>query len=858
MNKYNLVEALKKIANWETVLHIASHPDDEDIGMLVYLRKKHNCKVVYWSATRGEKGKNAITEYQNEEFGIYRMLEGYAVASHADTIYMYGSFIDFGYCEDSDTAFCRWNGVESINQIDWENEALCSEIVQVIRSVKPTIVISRWKGVQTDLHGHHKAVGIATKKAFILAAEPKFTNKLDVKKDPPWRPLQFYCSEDNSNGNYQSGGALNFFGKRNYELERKNCLRINTGEKAPGAEESPQDIAWKAFKEYESQQVGGFATKGDFYYYYSLISSRIPKEDCGFRQSINSRLMDLVQLLELNTKNHTHYLAKIDDYLLHLIESIKDRNEMPPIEKTMQVLVYFNEALEALHMDGDIKDDNVILINLIREKKIDLEKVLLDLLGVTLVVQSLDGHPKIGSDFNFSMILTSDYAFDTQDLAKGCFLRYGNDHSANININVGLKPTDSAEGNKEKIIFSGKISRDQIDHIPHTTPKWPYIKRSHGRYLLSKIGNEALISELAVEIEMTIFEQKLTIAAPIFVENHLTTKQPALFLPCYTFAIKKDYYLSKAVSNHKICGFLERRYAQQSFHGSLFITDTLLGDTHEISVSTSKEPNEQISIELLQGKNLSTGSHSFDLKFKIANEVYSNRLTWVERGSRTDCKRIYLLPPASINIHVFDVVMPIHKKIGYISGSSLDQTIEILRSLLFDVKELPDFKSLDDFKTIVIGPDAYRIRYDLKQSNATIMNFIRNGGTLIVQHQHYEYASQAPYSVSYAMPHQRVSDPNAPIEILVKGHEIFTTPNEIDQLDFNGWEHERGQYFWKSWDERYQALISCAKGGEVLKGGLLSCSYGKGKYIYLGYSIYKEVQNGHNGAMKLLSNILSY
>jgi hypothetical protein len=69
---------------------------------------------------------------------------------------------------------------------------------------------------------------------------------------------------------------------------------------------------------------------------------------------------------------------------------------------------------------------------------------------------------------------------------------------------------------------------------------------------------------------------------------------------------------------------------------------------------------------------------------------------------------------------------------------------------------------------------------------------------------------------------------------------------------------ERGLYFARSWDPRYQPLIEMHDPGEApLEGGLLVARVGRGTYVYTGLSFFRELPAGVAGAWRLFANLLA-
>jgi hypothetical protein len=139
-------------------------------------------------------------------------------------------------------------------------------------------------------------------------------------------------------------------------------------------------------------------------------------------------------------------------------------------------------------------------------------------------------------------------------------------------------------------------------------------------------------------------------------------------------------------------------------------------------------------------------------------------------------------------------------------------------------------------------------------------DYVGQGGTLIVQYQGYGYQNKefSPYPMEYSQPHDRVTYADAPVRFLSPKHVLLHQPNIITQDDFNGWVHDRGLYFFGTWDKRYEAILSCNDPGESpCTGGLITASYGRGTYLYAGYSFFRQLPAGVKGAFRLFFNVLA-
>ena len=164
---------------------------------------------------------------------------------------------------------------------------------------------------------------------------------------------------------------------------------------------------------------------------------------------------------------------------------------------------------------------------------------------------------------------------------------------------------------------------------------------------------------------------------------------------------------------------------------------------------------------------------------------------------------------------------------------------------------------LSRFGTIVVGIRAYQVRPDVVANNGRLLDYAREGGTLIVQYQLPGYAQQRLMPFPSQMG-PRVADETAPVTILVPHHPIFNFPNKITQNDFEGWVQERNLYNFSNFGPEYTGLLESHDAGEAEnKGGLVIAPIGKGAYIYASYSFFRQLPAGVGGAYRLFANIIS-
>ena len=218
--------------------------------------------------------------------------------------------------------------------------------------------------------------------------------------------------------------------------------------------------------------------------------------------------------------------------------------------------------------------------------------------------------------------------------------------------------------------------------------------------------------------------------------------------------------------------------------------------------------------------------------------------------------------PSTVEVRVARISLPGLTRVGYVRGAS-DRVPEALTEagipvVMLDADSL-ERGDLSRYDAIVIGSRAYETEPALVANNGRVLDYARGGGLLVVQYQQYPFIQGgfAPYRMSIASPHDRVTDETAPVTPLVPGSPVFHAPNEISNDDWQGWVQERGLYFAHDWDSSYVPVLETHDPGEApLAGGLLIAPLGRGTYVYTGLSFFRELPAGVVGAYRLFANLL--
>jgi hypothetical protein len=223
--------------------------------------------------------------------------------------------------------------------------------------------------------------------------------------------------------------------------------------------------------------------------------------------------------------------------------------------------------------------------------------------------------------------------------------------------------------------------------------------------------------------------------------------------------------------------------------------------------------------------------------------------------------------PAEVTVSVIETSIPANLKVGYIKGAG-DRVGEATEQLGTDVTYLDEDAlttgNLSRYDVIITGVRAYLNRDDLIQNNARLLDYVKNGGHLVVQYNKYEFMREqfTPYPVKINRPHDRITVEEAPVTILAPRHQVFRSPNRIHEADWDQWVQERGLYFLGEWDQRFTPLLEIQDpwpyNNEPKQGSLVITDYGRGSYIYTGLAFFRQLPAGVEGAYRLWANLISY
>lgn len=792
--------ALKKLNVVGSVLYIAAHPDDENTRLLAYLANEKLLRTAYLSITRGDGGQNLIGSEQEELLGMIRTQELLAARKIDKAEQFFTRAIDFGYSKNPEETFSIW-----------DKEKILSDVVFVIRKFQPDIIITRFPTNGDGGHGHHTASAILAEEAFKAAADPnRFPEQL--KFVSVWQAKRL---------------LWNSFVPRDTKPEDTlGLMKLDVGVFNPLLGKSYGEIAGESRSMHKSQGFGVSKNRGSVIEYFKFIAGDSSKNIFDGIDFTWKRVKGAEKLSQLFPKAYSEF------------------NPEKP-ETTVPVL------LEAYKKIQSLSENNFTI-----QKKKELENLIVACSGIWAEANAAEFSANPNSEIK---IISSFVKRTTVDwkLEKIIF-------SNEIDTTVNKKLN-----NNEILNFEKQIKIDST--FQFRNPYW--LNEKHGKGIFS-VSNQNLIglgenpNSLSVSFILSLNNQPFTINRPItykWVDPIDGEKyRPLEIVPPVTANFSNKAFMFPNGNSKEISVTLKSAIENANGNIKLQLPDGWKSEPQNFSFTMKTKGEEQVVKFLLTPPKYFQNLKDFgNLKVKAIVEIGNEKIS--KSVTRIEYKHI---PPQVLfsDAEAKLVSFPLEKhgkKIGYIPGAG-DQVAECLKQIGYDVSILNDEmlsnQSLKDFDAIIVGIRAFNTNERMKFYHEKLMDYIFQGGNLIVQYNTNNFLSTVKTEIGpypFKISRDRVTVEEIPIHFDNTTHPLLNFPNKISDSDFDGWIQERGLYFANEWDEKYETVISSNDPGEKpLKGSIITAKYGKGNFVYTGLAFFRQLPAGVPGAYKFFVNMI--
>ena len=852
-NASEVWRALQRLQTTATVLHTVAHPDDENGALLTWLSRGQGVRTALYSTTRGEGGANLIGPELFDALGIVRTEEHLAAVRYYGIDLFFSSAVDFGYSKRLDETLEKW-----------DYQMLLEDMVRLIRYYRPDVIISRFQGNRQDGHGHHQASGVVTLEAFRIAGDAtRFPEHL-AEGLHPWHPKKLYITRSR-------------WRRSNAETADTPVLKIDTGEYNALLGLSYSQIARQGLSYQRSQGVGQTrASKGSSLTELQLINTTLaehPKSEDNLFDGLDTTIMGMARLANAPTLNPE---------FTQLQESVNAAIRNYDARQPWRVVSHLASGLKTTHaliqkiQDIDLDDSvRAHLLFLLRNKAQEFMTATNAALGVSLevLVQPAGNRSSEtftvaipGQKFAIGMRLVNP-APVAAELVKAALHTPDGWHVQQQQTEIKTIQTNQPVS----MTFEVKVPQDAAYTQPYWTRASEYhdavytLKHPEFRFLpFTPPEVQGVVTYRVEGVDFTVTQpaQTRTINRPWGEKRRLLTVAPAISLsisphigviPISESATATTFTATVEMLNN-VKGEAEGKLAL-SFPEDWSVSPewAAFAFTHE---GASKTFTFQVSAE-----DVEAGRDYTIYAVALSND--REYTTGYQVIDHPDLEPRHLYRTSTMTLHGISLELPPNLSVGYIMGVG-DRVPEALQQIGIDVEMLDREElrtgDLNQFDTILVGIRAYAVRRDLIAYNSRLLDYVYEGGNLIVQYQTPEFdaAPFGPYPYTMGRRPEEVSEEDAQVTILDPDNPIFQYPNRITTADFDGWVEERGSKFLTEWDANYQALLTCNDREQTPQaGGFLYAKYGAGTYTYAAYAFYRQLPAGVPGAYRLFVNMIS-
>ncbi len=800
---------MQKLNVLGSVLYIAAHPDDENTRLIAWLSNGKKVRTGYLSLTRGDGGQNLIGPELGDALGIIRTQELLEARRIDGGEQFFTRAVDFGYSKSAEESFEKWGKQEVL-----------SDVVRVIRTFRPDVIITRFPTDGGGGHGHHTASAILAAEAFDLAGDPKaFPEQLQQGLEV-WQPRRLFFN------------GSSWWRKDVAELAKTDpdWFSVDVGGYDPLLGLSYTEVAGRSRSMHKSQGFGAAETRGEMLEYLHLEKGDKPKTK------------DIFEGIDM-----TWGRVEGGKHIGPMLASLFSGFEPAHPENSIQQITQSYKAIGGLTERDDIAAEVPFDVwHWVNWSGFQLNMLAENCFGVS------------------SEALTTQSMYSTND-SMNIHLRCLPRTSAELSLSWGQK----SGGDVQVHPVGVRPLLDTTTTLLVAIPSQPFWLEKPHDFLFNVAPEVSTLPVVEPSFALACFF-KVPTTAPgwsnaTFVYNKWVDRvdgeriRPVYVTPVASVIPKTNVLIARGGPQQVE---VEVEALTDSLSGQLNVTlPEGWATTKDLKLVSIPKRNarQSFTFQLIPMENAKGGA----VKFEFSGSKGKSDRTLHEIDYPHILPQVYYTP-AEVKVITLDVkVSATH--VGYIKGAG-DEVAEAIEQLgaTVDVIEpsTATLESITKYDAIVVGIRAYNNNQGMKAFNPTLMEYVENGGTVVVQYTTRTSDMVLPDSLigpyPFKLTRDRVTVEEAPPTFLAKDHPLLNTPNKITTADFDGWVQERGLYFCGSLDPHYTPLIAWNDPGEQpLNGGLIACDYGKGRYVYTGISFFRQLPAGIPGAYRLFANLIS-
>lgn len=877
-----LWQTLLKLHTRASLLMLTAHPDDEDGGMLAYESRGQGARAILLTLTRGEGGQNVMSDDFYDALGLVRTEELLAADRHYDVQQFWGTEVDFGFSKTREEALALWG-----------HDRVLEDVVRVVRMTRPLVITSTFVGGHTDGHGHHAVAGQMAQEVFEAAGDPSVFPEQIRAGLRPWSPAKMYARVpsfsvtekgmfDYATGKWAPVRFYDFIHQTWIEGTPPVNIEIPEGSVDPVLGATFVQIARQGWSLQKSQNGGGgIPVAGPTSLPYHRYASRVPTGDKE-QSYFDGVDVSLAGVADLAKGQESSFLKEGLGWVNAMVEravsefSINDPAKIAPL--LADGLKETNDLVAEVASSGLSEQSKYDVTFELNAKQAQFQRAITQALGISL--EAAVAPKREAGNRNFFALPAETFASAVPGQEFAVKVHVNNPGAAALTLTRMWLETPASEtwtAAPANPVPGALAARQAIDppfqvRVPeNAAPTRPYFTRPDDEqpyYNLTdaRYRNLSLAPyPLAAWVEFSYRGVQVRTGQVVQTVRQQTGQgsmlHPLMVTPAVSVRMAPQAGITPLGSQSFALSALIHTEAETGAKGTVRLD---LPAGWRSQPTTARFALERAGQE--QSLRFEVIADRLEQKPYTVTAVAESGGRQYREGFITvgypGLRPYNLYMPATYRTSGVDVKVSSELRVGYVMGTG-DAVPQSLENLGIHVEFLSPQDlaqgDLQKYDVILLGVRAYTARPELASNNNRLLDYVRNGGVLIVQYQSVQYdRNYGPYPYSLPNDAERVVDERSPVRFRNPQSPLLTWPNQINQADFAGWVEERGHSFLKSWDSKYVAPLEMHDPDQDPQaGGLVYARYGRGVYVYVALALYRQLPDGVPGAYRLFANLLS-
>jgi LmbE family N-acetylglucosaminyl deacetylase len=854
-----LWQSLQKLHTRASLIMITAHPDDEDGGMLAYESRGKGARVTLLTLNRGEGGANVMSPDYFDALGLVRTQELLAAGRYYGVDQYWTRVIDYGFSKTM---------AESIQH--WTRDRVLSDVVRVVRMVRPLVITSVFVGGPSDGHGNHQTAGAMAQAVFKAAGDPNVFPEQIRAGLKPWTPLKDYARAP--------------FARRGGGQELSVNVEIPEGTYDPVLGASYVQIAREGLGFQKSQNGGPNVPKAGqmnspYHRFGSVVNA--PDREKDFFDGID---VSLVGLASLAKGGDAGFLAEglrrlngfVEDAISRFSASAPERCAAPLAAGMKQTM----SLIDAVGKSSLSQDSRYDLLHELEIKRAQFNSALAEALGLSVEATVA---PDNAPDPRLAQFLGDPVTFEAAIPGQSFGVKV---HVVNQSATPATLAKVSVQSQNGPPWTVTPASADQNKAVAGNVPvdltfkvqvpgnaafTRPYFTRPDIEQSYYDILDEHYLNRPLAPYPLAAWADLTYDGAPIRIGQDVQSVKRVNGLGTLLDPLVAAPAISISITPRR--GIVP--LGERSFQVTAQVHSNVKGPANgsvrlDLPAGWKSQPARAQFATTVDGEDRSV---TFDVTPASLGEKPYDITAVAELGGREyregytvtgypGLRPYFLYEPSTYQTSGVNVTVAPGLSVGYVMGSG-DEVPASLENLGVHVHFLAaaDIASgdLSRYDEIILGVRAYAARPELATYNNRLLEYVKNGGVVVAQYNTPEYDHNfGPYPYTMTSNPEEVTDEASTIKILAPGNPVFNWPNKISEKDFQGWVEERGSKWMKSWDRQWQPLLETHDPDQPpQEGGFLYAKFGKGVYVYNAYAFYRQLPEGIPGAYRIFANLLS-